>query len=255
MTDNLELDITDIQIIVEKNEEAGFRFFNRKRSWDGFVLLTDGNGYVIDKYGKKHDFIKGDVILFSKGDSYEVGFDGPCSYITTAFTLLTDKEALPFMIKANERQCNEMLKICKVWQSRSWDSYAYCRVGIMQFYLEIIKNSVDKEVFDKDIENAINFIHHNFKTNFQGKELSDYCCVSLSYLRTKFLKQTGMTIGKYRDQLRIAAAKEMLESGYFTVTEIATELGYCDVYHFSRIFTSYEGVSPTIWVKNKKAKR
>jgi len=72
--------------------------------------------------------------------------------------------------------------------------------------------------------------------------------VSMSYLRTRFLKQTGQTIGKYRDSLRIAAAKEMLESKYFTVTEIANELGYCDVYHFSKVFSTYVGMSPTKWI-------
>lgn len=250
MAENLELDITDILIIVEKTEEANFHFLNRKRSWDGFVMLTEGKGYAIDKFGNRHEFLKGDVIITCEGDCYEVGFEEPCSYITTAFTLKTDKKNLPFMVKCNERQCGEFLKICKIWQSRSWDSYVRCRVGLIQFCLELIKSSTEKESPDKDVEKAIKFIHGNFKTNFSGQELADYCCVSLSYLRAKFLKQTGMTVGKYRDSLRTAAAKEMLESGYFTVTEIASQLGYCDVYHFSKAFSAAVGCSPTAWIKN-----
>jgi len=58
-----------------------------------------------------------------------------------------------------------------------------------------------------------------------------------------------MTVGKYRESLRIASAKEMLESGYFTVTEIATQLGFCDVYHFSKVFSACVGCSPTSWIK------
>ena len=56
MTDDFRLDITDIGIIVHKTEEAGFRFFNRKRSFDGFVMLTDGSGFVTDKNGNKYEF-------------------------------------------------------------------------------------------------------------------------------------------------------------------------------------------------------
>jgi len=119
----------------------------------------------------------------------------------------------------------------------------------MQFYMDIIESNMSREDIDTDVARAVNFIHKNFKTSFSGKELSDYCCVSLSYLRAKFLKQTGLTIGKYRDLLRMDAAKEMLGSGYFTVTEIASQLGYCDVYHFSRTFSAYEGVPPTRWFK------
>lgn len=249
MTNGLELDIDDVQIIVDKTEEANFRFFNRGRSWDGFVMLTEGSGFATDKYGVKHKFSKGDVIITCKGDSYVVEFEEPCSYITTAFSLHTDKSLLPFIIKCNDHQYIEILKICRIWQSRSWDSVARCRIGLMQFYMDIIENNVCREDVDADVARAVNFIHENFKTNFSGKELSDYCCVSLSYLRAKFLKQMGMTIGKYRDSLRIAAAKEMLGSGYFTVTEIASQLGYCDVYHFSRTFSAYEGVPPTGWLK------
>ena len=249
MTENLELDITDIQIIVEKTEEANFSFFNRRRSWDGFVLLTGGSGFAIDKNGVRHPFEKGDVIITCEGDSYTVEFEEPCSYITTAFSLSTDKSLLPFITRCTERQYNELVKICRIWQSRSWDSYVKCRVGLIGFYLDVIGNGAGVKNVDKDIEKAISFIHHNFKTNFSGKEISDYCCVSLSYLRAKFLRQMGITIGRYRDNLRIAAAKEMLECGHFSVTEIASELGYCDVYHFSRIFSSYEGVSPTGWLK------
>ena len=251
MTDMLELDVTDIQIIAEKNEEANFRFFNRKRSRDGFVLMTEGSGFVTDSQGNRYEFLAGDVMITAKGDSYTVEAENPCSYITSAFALETDKSLLPFVHRCTKQQYNELLEICRLWQLRSWESFAVCRIGIMKFYLELIKKQRRTGNVDSDIAKAMDFIHKNFKTNFSGKEISDYCCVSLSYLRAKFLRQTGSTIGKYRDALRVAAAKEMLQSRYFTVTEIAAELGYCDVYHFSKTFSACTGVSPTKWSQKK----
>lgn len=251
MKDSFRLDITDIQIIVHKTEEANFRFFNRKRSFDGFVMMTEGSGFATDKYGKKHKFSKGDIIITNKGDNYLVEAEEPCSYVTSGLTLETDKEVFPFFFKCKERQYDEILRICKVWQSRSWDSYEECRIGLLKFYLELMKTTVEKKNTDRDIEKATAFIHENFRVNFSGKEISEYCSVSLSYLRAKFLRQTGKTIVEYRDALRIAAAKEMLESRYFTVTEIAAELGYCDVYHFSKTFSSYTGCAPTVWAKQQ----
>lgn len=115
----------------------------------------------------------------------------------------------------------------------------------MEFYLEIIKIQMTYLDTDKDINKAIKFIHKNFKSTFSGAEIAEYCNVSLSHLRNKFSRQTGMTITQYRDNLRIENAEEMIKSKNFTMTEIAVELGYCDVYHFSKAFKRIKGVPPT----------
>ena len=143
---------------VEKTEEANFSFFNRRRSWDGFVLLTEGSGFAIDKNGVRHPFEKGDVIIACEGDSYTVEFEEPCSYITTAFSLSTDKSLLPFITRCTERQYNELVKICRIWQSRSWDSYVKCRVGLIGFYLDVIGNGAGVKNVDKDIERIIPYV-------------------------------------------------------------------------------------------------
>ena len=54
----------------------------------------------------------------------------------------------------------------------------------------------------------------------------------------------GCSILEYRDRLRINAAREMLQSGFFSVGEVAAALGYCDVYHFSRVFTAHVHCPP-----------
>ena len=248
MNQRLELDIDSISIIAHKNEEPGFKFEAMGRAHDGFVMITRGTGYVTDPKGKKHKISSGDAFITSQGDFYTIESDEEFSYVTSGIILKTDKALLPVIYKCSERQQKNIIELNKVWQSRSWDSYAICRIGLLRFYMEIIKETLERKNVDSDIAKAIEYIHDNFKTNFTGKELSEYCSVSMSYLRARFLKQTGQTIVRYRDSLRIAAAKEMLESKYFTVTEIATELGYCDVYHFSKAFSAYVGMSPTKWV-------
>lgn len=252
MHEELMLDITDIQIIVHKTEERNFRFFNPKRSFDGFVMLTEGSGFVTDKNGKKHVFSRGDMLITSKGDQYLIEFEEPCSYVTSGLTLCTNTKQLPFIYRCTERQYDEILKIGNIWQSRSWESYQKCRIYLMSFYLELIESTVSEAKVEKDVSKAIEFIRKNFKRNFSGEEIADYSSFSLSYLRAKFLRQTGKTIVEYRDALRMAAAKEMLESRYFTIKEIAAELGYCDVYHFSKVFSSNVGISPAKWAENQK---
>ncbi len=247
----LKLDITDIQTIIFKTESTDFSYHNPQRVADGFILLTEGNGFAISNSGKRYNIKAGDVLFVNRGDNYTICCPAPCSYITSELTVDTDKALLPFLHRASEQEIEKLKTVCTIWQSLEWDSYVSCRVKLLTVYYDIIKNRLSNHFPDQDIAKAITFIHQNFKTNFSGKELADYCSVSPSHLRAKFLKSTGLTITEFRDNLRISTAKEMLASKHFTVSEIATALGYCDVYHFSKVFSAQVGVSPKRWNKHQ----
>lgn len=248
------LNINEIMIIVEKFEKEEFNFVNPQREFDGFVMILSGEGYVIDPQGKRRAVKSGEILLLRKDDKYEIHLKADCSYITSAYTIGFDGgeeyiQSLPFILELTDKQIQKIKKICSVWQSRKWDSYTLCRVELLKFYLDIMGQTIKTLDKDDDVLCATEYIHKNFKRNFSGMEIADACSVSISHLRTKFLRQTGQTIISYRDNLRIIAAKEMLESGIFSATEIAAELGYCDIYHFSKVFKKYVGVSPTEYNK------
>lgn len=251
------INIKKIHIIVRKQENDKFDFINKCRHWDGFVLITSGNGYAIDKNGTKYDIEPGLVLLLRRNDNYEIHLEGGSSYVTSAFDFEFDGQKefpveVPFCVKCSQKQIEKVSISSEIWQSRSWEAYTKCRVMLLEFYLEILKNQLESVNVDKDISKAISFIRANFKNNFSCKDLAKYCVLSPSYLRTKFLVQTGMTITEYRNNLRISAAKEMLSSNYFTITEIALELGYCDIYHFSKTFKKIVGISPTNYIAGKR---
>lgn len=251
MNNRFDLDVKNIQIIVKKTEEESFRFVCNKRDFDGFILLLSGEGIIIDKAGVIHKIATGDTIIPNAMDDYVIELSKGSTYITSGFTVVTDKSLLPFIYKCRDTEIKELCRLCDIWQSRSQYSYAECRIGIMRFYMNVIISTNISPATDNDVSRAVDYIHQNFKTNFSGKDIAQYCSVSLSHLRSKFQKQMGQSIISYREALRIAAAKEMLESRYFSVTTIADELGYCDVYHFSKAFAAKTGISPTKWLKRQ----
>lgn len=254
MENFFDLEINNISIIIQKYEDENFRYFNPARKSDGFVLITSGEGIAKNHAEEEFPVKKGDMLMLRKNDRYKLFFKEKCSYITSAYDLSEKGDAdfitgLPFVLKCSDKQIQTIEKACNVWQARAWNSYTESKVLLLKFYLDIFKQSYCSADIGGDISKATLYIHKNFKNNFSGKELAEACSLSLSYLRTKFLKQTGTTIIEYRETLRTAAAKEMLESGYFNVSQIALELGYCDVYHFSKSFKKQTGMSPTEYMK------
>jgi YesN/AraC family two-component response regulator len=53
----------------------------------------------------------------------------------------------------------------------------------------------------------------------------------------------------YVKKLKIKKAKEMLESDFGSISDIAHSLGYSNIYDFSRDFKKQVGVSPTKYIK------
>ncbi|MEX2579833.1 MAG: AraC family transcriptional regulator [Verrucomicrobiales bacterium] len=65
------------------------------------------------------------------------------------------------------------------------------------------------------------------------------------YLSRTFSATTGMTISQFIRKLRVEAAAELLLSGKFNVSEVALEVGYQSLSHFSKAFQQVKGCLPS----------
>ncbi len=67
------------------------------------------------------------------------------------------------------------------------------------------------------------------------------------YLSRTFSKETGQTIPQYVRQLRLERAAELLRTGRYNVTEVALEVGYNSLSHFSQAFHQTFGCCPGLY--------
>jgi AraC-like DNA-binding protein len=73
-----------------------------------------------------------------------------------------------------------------------------------------------------------------------------------SQLSALFMQEYGSTMGKYWMDFRIAKARKLLRQG-LSATQVATDLGFTDQAHFSRVFRERHGLPPGAWVKLRRA--
>ena len=83
-------------------------------------------------------------------------------------------------------------------------------------------------------------------------EIAEICGVSEGYFRKLFKEYSGENPIDFRQRHRIEKAKQLLLLDTHSIGEIATELHFSDIYHFSKAFKKFTGVSPQNYVKQNR---
>lgn len=94
------------------------------------------------------------------------------------------------------------------------------------------------------LEPAIDYIASNYTHNISMKHLAELTGVSLSHFRKIFSTVYGMSPKAYIQNIRMEKAKSLLVDSDISITETAFEVGYQNIYDFSRAFKKKEGISP-----------
>lgn len=75
--------------------------------------------------------------------------------------------------------------------------------------------------------------------------VADWVGCSPSYLSRIFSATTGFTISQFIRKTRIEKAAALLVTGNYSVSEVAVEVGYQSLSHFSKAFQAEKGCSPS----------
>ena len=252
--------IERIYIIVEKYEKEDFSFTNVCRAWHGFVYCIEGSGVFIDSMKNKYPFRKGDVVLLDRGSNYTIKMSGTCRYVTTAFEMsfLGQNDVFPKVLATSLEEQTLIKEACEAFEQKSKNGLSACRKLLIDLYAAFFADLDKNETMNTKLDfaqKAARFIQATFKENLTVVEIAKHCQIGESYLRSIFLKEFGEPITKYRENLRVREAKNMLRSGLFSNGEIAEKLGYCDVYHFCKNFKQATGVPPGKYKKSLYTKK
>ena len=142
---------------------------------------------------------------------------------------------------------NSFEKIYNLWSSKKPNYYLECMAVFYEIIATMRKNS--ESYLPKNQAEKLDKAHEYLIENFKNKDF-DYTALcaasgmSYSYFKELFIAKYGMPPVKYVTHLRLEYAKELLITGRYTVSEIASMCGFENVYYFSSVFKKNIGISP-----------
>ena len=96
------------------------------------------------------------------------------------------------------------------------------------------------------------YIRENYRNEITMEMLEKHCTYSRYYISRVFKEVSGDSVMGYLNEVRVSAAKLMLESTAKPIGEIATETGFESQSYFGKVFKRIVGMSPLEYRNEKK---
>lgn len=93
------------------------------------------------------------------------------------------------------------------------------------------------------VKNALSYIEKNFKERLKLADVADNVYVSQWHLSKLLNKYTGQNFSEILNNVRMEQAKKLLKNPSLRIGDIAEEVGFLDMAHFSRVFKKQVGIS------------
>ena len=92
---------------------------------------------------------------------------------------------------------------------------------------------------------VIGYINENISSPISNKKIGDALRLHPNYISKLIKISTGLPLHQYLLRTRIYHSIELLSEKRLTISEIAEQCGFCDIYHYSKTFKKIIGIPPS----------
>lgn len=234
----------------EVKTEAGKVWDRTIRDYE-FVYVPRGS-FSFESEEKKWKVPKRHVLLIKPESRHilrDTAFDPDAKHICIHFSIFDNNEfpnSIPTVL-----DCSNDIEIQYLFRKIyfAFTGASSCRKTLMSLMLNelILRLKEISTNTDRDFEPAEQIMQY-LKTNperpVSRKEIANFAEITPGYVNAVFKKKTGMTPIEYNHILRIHESWHLISDKGLSIKETAYKLGFCDQFHFSKIFKKVMGFTP-----------
>ncbi len=148
------------------------------------------------------------------------------------------------------------VSIYRTWSEKKPGYYNQC---ISFFYailseLEKAQSLNSPRLHRTKIEKATEYIHgHYCDPDFDYPHLAELCGVSYTYFKKLFTGIYRTTPHAYIRTLQLQKACELLSTNRFSISRVAEQCGFANIYYFSKVFKDEMQMTPSEYAKAQKS--
>jgi two-component system response regulator YesN len=112
--------------------------------------------------------------------------------------------------------------------------------------MNYLKGMDNQENFNESrMDEILDYIHKNIQKNITRKDIAEAVYLNPEYLSRLFKKEKGIKLSDYIQQEKMNIANHLLRTTNFSVSIVASKVGYSNFSHFAQSFKRVFGISPS----------
>ncbi|MBQ9117200.1 MAG: helix-turn-helix transcriptional regulator [Clostridia bacterium] len=270
-----ELDVVISEILlVHRNRfvrSFGYNDYRGGRRFDGLVFCVSGEGRFDFEDGTVC-LESGEMMFLSSKSAYCVKNNNSAPFVhytvnfkisdyfpkeATVFSdILSGRKRYKTTAEEGERIGAELESLLAEWQGKRTGYLLRVRSAIYRMlgeYLNAAGRSLRERSMYSRLRPAKKALDHEYRRERPISELASLCGMSEAHFRRSWKCEFGASPLEYHKKRRLARARELLASGFYTVKAAASEVGYDDANYFSRIFRAEFGISPREFMDDEES--
>ena len=224
------------------------------KEWYVLHFVVSGKGKFKTARGE-YSISENELFIIKPGEItyYEADENEPWEYLWLSFY---SKIRLPEAIEANDVITAPYLKNSFVEAAERPDLFENIR-GYEEFLLSKIWELIsllkmrEKRTPSQGnyVKRALSMMESEFQTGITAPEIAHRLSLNRAYFTKIFTDAMKISPGKYLHTFRMNKAAQMLRTKSYTVSVVASSVGFFDVFSFSRAFKAQFGISPGSYQK------